>query len=308
MDFGHDGPGVHLADAERSALTALHPEGRAAFWGARAVHQRMMGRLSKGDVVLFTGDSKVKAIGEVGYVFSNVPFADALWRYSEGEDAFVFVYSVDEVRHVERPVKDLLTLPGFNGKDPLTGQRFIRPEQVEAVVEAFEIRSAAIEQRLVEGLAERLARSELVAVEQHRTDAFLRSTAAKVDIAYRLESALVHKYKEQVGATGSFRTASGRRADLYREDGDEAEVIEAKSLTTREKVREAVAQLLDYAAHSPKPVTRLTGLFPGRPADDSIAYMARLGIDCVYLSGEEFVRVEAHPERRGYMLPVWRGE
>lgn len=310
VDFA-TGPAVScLTAADRTALDKLHPEGKAHFWGATGTHARMMAGLGAGDVVLFTGDNKVKAIGEVGHVFQNVPFADVLWRFSDDDASFAFAYSVTNIRHVERPKSDLLSLTGFNPADPLTGQRFVRAELVPAVMAAFDIHSEAVERRLLAGLATRLAegRSRVVDPERHHTDSFATSSAAKVDLAHRVESGLVLKYRGQCARLRSFVTASGRRADLYREEGDEVEVIEAKSLSTREKVREAVAQLLDYAVHSPKPVTRLSGLFPMAPDQESLDFMARLGIDCVFDDGAGFTRVKAPESRRSYMLPVWRGE
>ena len=203
-------------------------------WGATATHTRMMSALSQGDIVLFTGEKKLKAIGEVGFLFQNATFADALWRHDDKEDGYAFIYSVTGIRHLDRDIGDLLSLPGFNPKDPLTGQRFVRDDQVEPIIEAFEIQ--------------------------------------------------------------------------YCEGDGEVEVVEAKSLATQEKVREAAAQLFDYAVHAPKPVTRLSGLFPEPPKAEALAYLARLGIDCLYPDGDGFARVEAPAARREYLLPVWRGE
>ncbi|MFC7614057.1 hypothetical protein ACFQV2_11380 [Actinokineospora soli] len=156
------GPAAKLTAGQREALTALHPDGEARFWGATAAHTRAMSTLSRGDIVLFTGDNKVKAIGEVGYQFQNPAFADELWRYDEKDEDYAFIYSVTGVRLINRDKAALLSLPGFNPKDPLTGQRFVRDPQVEPIVEAFEIRSEAVERKLVEGLQERLNGSRVV--------------------------------------------------------------------------------------------------------------------------------------------------
>jgi len=51
-------------------------------------------------------------------------------------------------------------------------------------------------------------------------------------------------------------------------------------------VRQALAQLLDYRRFSPKPVARLSALFPERPPDPSIELLHDYGIDCVHLEGD----------------------
>jgi hypothetical protein len=68
------------------------------------------------------------------------------------------------------------------------------------------------------------------------------------------------------------------RADLYIETTDE--LCEAKGVTTRETVRHAVGQVLDYRRHlQPK---SLAILLPTRPTDDLVAFMHSLDISCVY--------------------------
>ena len=104
----------------------------------------------------------------------------------------------------------------------------------------------------------------------------------------------------------SFVTPSGKRADLYYRDDADVVVIEAKSLATHGKVREAVAQLLDYAVDSPEPVTRLVALFPERPGTDGVGLLHRLGIDCVYRTTDDLFATEHAPdERRRHMRLVW---
>ncbi|MFC7614058.1 hypothetical protein ACFQV2_11385 [Actinokineospora soli] len=69
-----------------------------------------------------------------------------------------------------------------------------------------------------------------------------------------------------------------------------------------------MAQLLDYSAHAPLPVTRLSGLFPESPKPEGLEFLARLGIDCIFPNGDGFTRIEAPCARRAHQLPVWRGE
>ncbi|ANZ34903.1 hypothetical protein BBK82_01220 [Lentzea guizhouensis] len=212
-------------------------------------------------------------------------------------------------RHIERPKQELLSLEGFSPKDPLTGQRLVRSECVPRVLRAFNISTSVAEAMLEATIAETLERrSRVIPVEGVHKNKFTRTTATSVSTAHRVESALVLEYQNFCDShrLQSFVTSSGRRADLYRDDVEGVEVIEAKSLASHEKLREAVAQLLDYAPHSPKPVTRLTGLFPQSPDQEGMAFLHRLGIDVVYFDGETFIRSPAPDARRRYMVPVWR--
>ena len=313
---------VHFADAavvdllsqdQRTALLARHPDGFARFWGARAVHDNMMKRLSPGDVVLFTGDNKVKASADIAYLFQNERLADQLWRHTEQEDTFVHVYSVLNVRHLELPKEELLALEGFSPADPLAGQRILRDEQAQRVLDTFGIATGLADDIAAEEVAasqRRSAEAKLIAVERMHVSRFERNVVGGRTVAERAESELVLNYRLWCypELLHSLRTPSNRRTDLFRRSNGEVEVIEAKSSATHEKVREAVAQLLDYAVHSTPPVTRLTALFPRVPNEEGLAFLHRLGIDCVHAYGDGFTRLPAPSDRRARMQPIWRGE
>jgi hypothetical protein len=181
---------------------------------------------------------------------------------------------------------------------------------VPDVLRVFDVRTSLLEAEQETSIAERLlqrALSRMTDVERRHTDSFEVARQGGVTTARRAESALVAEYQYQCSPEQlhSFEN-DGIRVDLYRENVDEVEVIEAKSLATTQKVREAVGQLLDYAPHSPRPVTRLTGLFPERPTESSVRFLHRIGIDCVYLGDNVFIREGAPTARREHMLRVWR--
>ena len=58
-------------------------------------------------------------------------------------------------------------------------------------------------------------------------------------------------------------------------------LYEAKGVATREAIRMAVAQLLDYSRHVPTNPT-LAVLLPALPATDLLNLLAGQGIRCVY--------------------------
>jgi len=65
-----------LSPDQITALEALHPTGRARFWGSVSGHDTRMDGLATGDIVLFTGKKHVRGIGEVGVSFRNARTAD----------------------------------------------------------------------------------------------------------------------------------------------------------------------------------------------------------------------------------------
>lgn len=294
-------------------MRALHPSGTAHFWGAIATHNSMMDRLRTGDIVVFTGDNKIKAAGEIGHLFRNQPLADLMWDQFDGGRSFVNVYSVRNIQVIERSRQEVWRRIGFDERDNVAGQRLVTDDRVPTILSELKIVTTAAEARISAQLAnisQALTRgSRVIPVEIHHTDLISQHVAERNAQYERVEGQLVSHYQRfqpDVVFT-SFRTHNGHRADMYRVEGDEVEIVEAKSLASHEKVREAAAQLLDYSAQSPQPVTRLSGLFPLRPAQHSVDYLHRLGIDCVYRTDDgAFARDAAPDDRRDYMHSVWR--
>ncbi|TQM80145.1 hypothetical protein FHX81_2468 [Saccharothrix saharensis] len=303
-----------LPPADFDRLLSLHPSGKAHFWGAISRHDKPMERLRDGGVVIFVGEKKVKATGEIGHLFRNKGLADLMWRQHANSDSFVNVYSVLNVQITDYPITDLWSIDGFTHGDYVYGQRVVDHEKAARLIRAFRLNPSTAEAELD---AKLIATAELIGtssrvipVERTHVDIVWHEIAARKYAQERVEAQLVAEFCESQPhvAMTSFVTASGKRADLYYRIDSDVVVAEAKSLNTHGKVRESVAQLLDYAASSPEPVTRLMALFPERPDTEGIQFMHRLGIDCVYRSASKvFTTEEAPHDRRQYMHPIWQG-
>jgi hypothetical protein len=128
-------------------------------------------------------------------------------------------------------------------------------------------------------------------------------------VIHRSESLLLREYIAFLGIGHKrLRVASGI-TDLHLDKPEGSEVVEAKRAGTRRFVREALAQLLDYAPHTPRPAARLAALFPTLPDVQCLALLHRYGVDCVYrTSPNSFARVDAPDDVRAAMTPFWRGE
>ena len=150
--------------------------------------------------------------------------------------------------------------------------------------------------------------------EAHNADTFHPSPARPPFIAERRESALVVAYKAFLRDAGDTREQRRLKSlvgfsDLFLvpvTDGD-LELVEAKSDAKHSKVREALAQALDYAAHAHEHLDALTALFPERPDDRDIQLLGNYGIGCVYRdSNGTFTRIPAPAHRVAQMKPLWQ--
>lgn len=111
----------------------------------------------------------------------------------------------------------------------------------------------------------------------------------------RREASLVHKYREHLRRQGHtvcrLRVVpAGEVAPLYSDLWDETtrDLIEAKGAATREQLRMAVGQLLDYGRFVE--AESRTVLVPSRPRNDLCSYLTAAGIQVVYPDGDNWTR------------------
>ncbi|WP_328455166.1 hypothetical protein [Amycolatopsis sp. NBC_00438] len=132
VEFGEFADLLEPPDLAR--LTALHPGGRARFWGAKDKYDRRMDTVTTGDVVLLTGRKHVQAAAEVGHCFRNPGFARRLWTPDPGKCLFSNVYSLRHYRRVGLPYEEIWALPGFSAGDNFMGLRFLDEPKSAAVI------------------------------------------------------------------------------------------------------------------------------------------------------------------------------
>ncbi|PBC77086.1 hypothetical protein BX265_1823 [Streptomyces sp. TLI_235] len=302
-----------LTPSQHSALLEAHPTGRARFWGATKAQDKNMQRLKAGDVVLFTGKNHVRGVGEVGITFRSKAFADTMWSQDPKNGSWHNVYSLTSFQPTEIPYSEIWALPSFNANDNFMGLRILEDERAEEVLQGLGIETAAsarqlstLESAVVTALAEG---TRVVAVENLHTQTAAYQQDAGPVLVHRAEALLVREYTSSIAspklAIQRLRTPAGI-TDLHIAGPSGAEIVEAKRSSDHRFVREALAQLLDYAPHSPEPADRLTGLFPNRPADQDIVLLHRYGIDCVYrVRAGAFERSAAPSDNRARMRRIW---
>jgi hypothetical protein len=97
------------------------------------------------------------------------------------------------------------------------------------------------------------------------------------------EAQMVKRYEKSVGRllmSKSITLPSGERLACDIVDDQQGLLIEAKSSASRQDVRMAIGQLLDYRRHL-APKAKLAVLVPERPSDDLLTLLGSLGIDAL---------------------------
>ncbi|MEV7417487.1 restriction endonuclease [Streptomyces sp. NPDC089919] len=136
-----------------------------------------------------------------------------------------------------------------------------------------------------------------VGVEQHHTERALVDPSREPYEAERREAALVRDYVEYLRVQGHDVvrhriTPPGELKPLYTDvfDRTDGVLIEAKGSITREAIRMAVGQLLDYRRHiHPRP--ELAVLVPSRPRQDLIDLCLDVRVAVVWLEGDAYTTI-----------------
>lgn len=132
--------------------------------------------------------------------------------------------------------------------------------------------------------------------EQHTERAFVTPDREPYEIERR-EATLVSKYREHLQRLGHTVSRlrvvpAGETAPLYSDLWDETELdlVEAKGIGTRNELRNAIGQLLDYGRFVEH--KRKTVLLPSKPRPDLMAYLHACGVAAAYPQGYDFERCE----------------
>jgi 5-methylcytosine-specific restriction protein A len=136
-----------------------------------------------------------------------------------------------------------------------------------------------------------------VATEEGHVDRFGR-TGTDVTTGVRRERAFENRFIEWVQARGAtvgrveIRIA-GQSGRLYTDTwvDDDRELFEAKASASRNAIRMAVAQLLDYRRHIDPAPERLTVILPTSPSSDLVDFASSVGVGIAVFDAHELKRV-----------------
>jgi hypothetical protein len=256
------------------------------------------GGLGRGDRVFLFRQNRERGIVASGTVTGGSVFADSHW-----EDPTLQAWYISLRWDTVLPVEDRLPVEELRAAVPAhhwnhilgSGQRLYPPsdEQLErlwwshlATLRASPHGPAAGPVP-VSAAVTPTGSAEAIPIEKigRSTYSLPRSESA---VAVKREADLMARYQAHLESLGHkcwrYRIRPpGEPYDLYTDLFDETAGVlyEAKGVVTREAVRMAVGQLLDYARHIPGPPQRAI-LLPARPGQDLLAFMHAQNIQCVY--------------------------
>lgn len=318
VDINGGAVGDALAAEQKRELLRRHPSGRIKFWGTYDHNRAKIARVREGDVVLFTGQGRVWAIGTVGFTFRSEPFAKSLWLEHSEKGSYEHVYSLSRFEEVDVPYAVVNEALGLNPRNHFQGMVVYEGARADAVVEtlrldvpeSIEHTYQAIDTRLADVLAND-PRTPLLAIEQSHISGAVAFTMDGDRLMRRGESLLVQSFAASLGENvryGRRRTTAGM-TDLEVHSASGHELIEAKSSVSTSSVRQVIAQLLHYAASANPVPDRVAGLFPEPPAKGLISVLHTYGIDVVYRVGAgEFRREAAPSSNRARLRGFWNGQ
>jgi hypothetical protein len=295
-----------LRPGDLDRLFAMHPAGRARFWGATRVQNLNYDRkMSTGDVVLFTGSRQVRAVGQVGVILRDAAaFGDLLWDPDPKNGSFCNIYSVQGFGKVAIPYEEIWALPGFKLNNWFQGLWPLDADRTQTVLEALRIelpenpQPDPEEDRRLSLLARSMG--QVTAAEEFTKASTSYERAAGTVIVNRAESLLITAYRDSLPGTDqhTLRVPTGL-ADYYAEGPSGSVLVEAKSSAKHKFVRQALSQLLDYVRFSRTPATSLAALFPQCPADLGVELLHYYGVDCIFLDADGgFTSLPAPAARR----------
>lgn len=319
-----------LTAGELRTLEELHPEGRAQFWGTHRFYQGYMRRLAPGDGVIFPGRGKIVGMGRVGLLTDNVALGDSLWSPHPKHGSYRYVYSLAPLALMDMPQVNFRRRGGFTKNDVFRGLRLLDGPRAAQLLAAFAAEIPAPTAASLSPLEQAIDEVRSYEAEDDRVADELPGDPTELPIedpsgarvvvgpraGYEMrrgESLLVKAYVAWLGerAVGTFRmrTPAGVTDLHIRWAGEregEHELVEAKSSTDRVYVRQALAQLLDYAPSLGRPVSCISALFPSRPDADSIALLHRYGVSCVFRTPDgSFARVDAPADSQRVVASLW---
>ncbi len=214
------------------------------------------------------------------------PPTGPVWKVPLDTELYLFDSPVRKADLARDPVFAralILRMPGYRNPIP------IEPEEWSAL--AQHLPGGAARDRAKRRAA--TSEGEVVVTERRRgaaTEAITVASPAQERTRSYREMALVAAYERFLGRDLPIRTArlpSGERLVIDGYDPEADMLIEAKASASRQDIRMAIGQLLDYRRHL-APLAQMVVLLPEAPSDDLVDLLRSLGIGLVIQDDERF--------------------
>lgn len=232
-----------------------------------------------------------------------------MWPPKPGGESWHTVYSLRQFVSAEITYDTLNALLGYKANFAYPGQLVLSGERAQAGIDGLLVTTRTAQEEA--GAAAPPGPARELPLEQQHTRSTTIERAAQQSLFNRDESALVIEFcRTLTDTTATRRSSTAGICDILLVGPGGRELVEAKSRIERGYVREALAQLLDYARYIPERIDRLSALFPHPLKATERDLLHHYGIDIIQrVAPSTFERVPAPTEARELMRELWgRGE
>ena len=267
-------------------------------------------QMKSDDIALFYRDRKFFAAGLVRTRFHSKKFAKYLWKEKFNENLKIYetwenMFLMDKVEEIDIHIDVFNGLFGYSPNNVVQGYQALDEVDSELLLDAFDLTDYRYDSKSKKKKASLKSNqkpaikttSKMVSI--GNSDVFV--TRGKIQqkeiIIKQKEKELVNRFKRFLKKKGQGNLVKNQikvEGETRPQETDgwiesSQTLVEAKSNPTRENIRMAIGQLLDYKRnHKPKP-GRLAVLLPAYPRKDLADLLESQEIDIIYEQNKTFV-------------------
>lgn len=278
--------------------------------GGKDVNKNYWLQMQEDDIALFYKNKKFFTSGLVLTKFHNKRFAKKLWNEKFNKNLKITetwenMFLLKEIQEIDIGIDIFNSLFGYKKTNLLLGYRVLDEKDSELLLDAFELADQTYNSKNKKGKttlksgkkSSSQTTSKIVPVGEGKTFVTKGKIQQKDILIEQTERKLVNRFnsflkknkqkelvKNQIKIKGESRS---QETDGWVESSKT--LLEAKATPTRENIRMAIGQLLDYKRnHKPIP-KRLAILLPNYPRKDLADLLASQKIDIIYEKNKKFV-------------------
>ena len=267
-------------------------------------------QMQEDDIALFYKNKKFFTSGLVLTKFHNRRFAKKLWNEKFNENLNIIetwenMFLLKEIKEIDIEIDIFNTLFGYKKTNLLFGYRVLDEVDSELLLDAFQLADHTFNSKNKKKKTTLKSNQKLAAnttskiVPIGKSTVFVtKGTVQEKDIVIKqTEKSLVNRFKAFLKKNKQGKLVKNQikiKGENRPQETDgwidsSKTLIEAKASPTRENIRMAIGQLLDYKRHHKPAPKRLAVLLPTLPRKDLADLLASQKIDIIYEKNNKFV-------------------
>lgn len=267
-------------------------------------------QMQEDDIALFYKNKKFFTSGLVLTKFHNRRFAKKLWNEKFNENLNIIetwenMFLLKEIKEIDIEIDVFNTLFGYKKTNLLFGYRVLDEVDSELLLDAFEIADHTFDSKnkkkkttLKSNQKPAVNTTSKIVPIGKGTVFVTKGTVQQKDIVIKqTEKSLVNRFKAFLKKNKQGKLVKNQikiKGENRPQETDgwidsSKTLIEAKASPTRENIRMAIGQLLDYKRHHKPVPKRLAVLLPTFPRKDLADLLRSQKIDIIYEKNNKFV-------------------